>query len=258
VSRRPPARAPDLLEGAACLGRGLSFVASRPGTWALGLLPALIALLLLGALLAGFVVALPAIVAALTPFAAGWPPGERDALRLVAALALAVGAGWIALVSYSALAVGIGQPFYEAISRRVDAREGAVPEVEVPWWRAIGRGLRDGLLLVSLTAGAGVVLFLLGFVPLVGQTVVPVLGACTGAFFLAAELTTPAMERRGIAMAARLRLLWRRRLLTLGFGLATFLLFLVPLGAVLGMPGAIAGATMLTRRLTSPIDRPRP
>jgi CysZ protein len=68
-------------------------------------------------------------------------------------------------------------------------------------------------------------------------------------FFLAVELSAIALERQGLRLSDRLRLLWRRRLLALGFGLAVFLLFLVPLGAVLGMPGAVAGGTLLARRL---------
>jgi CysZ protein len=45
------------------------------------------------------------------------------------------------------------------------------------------------------------------------------------------------------------------RPLTLGFGVAVFLCFLIPLGAILLMPAAIAGATLLSRRaLGRPID----
>jgi CysZ protein len=218
----------------------------------LGLLPALIAVVVLLALLIAFFVSLSTAVAALTPFATGWDPTQRDGFRLLVGIVLAVGAGWLALISYAALAIGIGQPFYETISRRVDAREGGPPPVtiDVAWWRAMGRALRDGLLLVAVTATLGVVLFGLGFLPVVGQTVLPVLNACVAGFMLAVELTSVALERRGLALRDRVRLLWRRKLLTLGFGVATFLVFLIPLGAVLAMPGAVAGGTLLARRLT--------
>ena len=63
------------------------------------------------------------------------------------------------------------------------------------------------------------------------------------------ELTAIALERRGLGLAERLRLLWRRRLLAIGFGVAVFLLFLIPVGGLLGMPGAVAGDTQLARRL---------
>lgn len=249
VPDRPRAR--DLFDGVACVVRGQSIVAGTPALWPLGLVPALIALLLLVALVAGLVVALPIVVGALTPFANGWSPTDRNTLRLLVGVVLAIGAIWLAMISYTALALAIGQPFYEAISRRVEAREGGLPagEPRPRPWRAAGRAVRDGLLLTAVTAGLSVGLFVLGVVPLVGETVVPVVGACITGFFLAVELTAIALERRGLGLADRLALLWRRRLLALGFGVATFVLFLIPLGAVVGMPGAVAGGTLLARRL---------
>jgi uncharacterized protein involved in cysteine biosynthesis len=241
----------DLFDGAACLVRGEAIVIGTPALWPLGLLPALLALGLLVVLVVGLVVLLPALVGALTPFANGWSPADRETLRVLVGVVLAISAIWLAMISYTALALAVGQPFYEAISRRVEAREGGLPAGEPrprPWRSAI-RALRDGLLLVALTAGLSVGLFLLGLVPVAGETVVPVLGACITGFFLAVELSSIALERRGLGLADRLALLWRRRLLTLGFGVAAFVLFLVPLGAVVGMPGAVAGGTLLARRL---------
>ena len=256
--RRPTATTPapdrprlrDLFDGAACLGRGLGIFVTTPGFWVIGLLPALLALLVLIGLLVAFLLALPGAVAALTPFAAGWSPADRDAFRLLIGAVLVVSAVWLAMVSYTALAITIGQPFYETIARRVEARAGMLPvERRLPLWRAVGRAVRDGILLVTLTAGLSLTLLLLGFLPVVGQTAVPVLGACITGFFLSVELTSIALERRGLGLGERLRLLWRRRLLAIGFGVAVFLLFLVPLGALLGMPGAVAGGTLLARRL---------
>lgn len=216
----------------------------------MGFLPALLALLVLIAVLVGFLLALPAIVDALTPFAGTWTGAARETLRALVTLVLAVSAVWLAVVSYTALALAIGQPFYEAIARRVEAREGEMPALpHVHWWRSAGRAVRDGLLFVALTGGLSLVLVLLGFVPLLGETVVPVLGACMTAFYLSVELTSIALESRGLRLGERLRLLWRRRLLAIGFGLAALVIFLVPFGAVVGMPGAVAGGTLLARRL---------
>jgi CysZ protein len=241
----------DLVSGAGCLVRGLGIFVSTPGLWLLGLAPALLALALLGGLVIALLVALPALAAALTPFAAGWSPTDRDALRLLVEVVLAIGGAWLALISYTAIAVAVGQPFYERIARRVDELEGGVPgDAERPVWRAVLRAFRDGLLLIVLSAAIGIGLFLLGLLPLVGQTAVPVLGACVAGFFLAVELSSVALERRGLGLADRLRLLWSRRLLSLGFGVPAFLLFLIPLAAVVAMPGAIAGGTLLARRLT--------
>jgi CysZ protein len=121
--------------------------------------------------------------------------------------------------------------------------------VQIPWWRATGRAARDGLLMVALATGLGLGHFLLALVPLLGQTVVPLLGACVAAWLLTVELTSVAFERRGVGLANRLRLLWRHRALALGFGGTVLLVFLLPFGAIIVMPGAVAGGALLARRL---------
>ena len=45
------------------------------------------------------------------------------------------------------------------------------------------------------------------------------------------------------------RALRRNRWLALGFGVSVFVGFVIPLGAVLLMPAAVIGATLLTRYL---------
>ena len=47
-----------------------------------------------------------------------------------------------------------------------------------------------------------------------------------------------------------------RRARILGFGVATQLCFLVPLGAIITMPAAVAGATVLARSLLETADAP--
>jgi CysZ protein len=98
-----------------------------------------------------------------------------------------------------------------------------------------------------MTALLAVVFFALGFLPAVGQTAVPVLAACVAGYFLTFEMTSIAFERRGVHRRRRFALLRRNRLLSVGFGVAVFVVFLIPLGAVLAMPGAVAGGTLLAR-----------
>lgn len=90
--------------------------------------------------------------------------------------------------------------------------------------------------------------FLAGFLPAVGQTVVPVLGALVGGWFLAVELVGVPFTRRGLRLPDRRRALRAHRPAALGFGTAVFCCFLVPGGAVLVMPAAVAGGTLLARR----------
>jgi CysZ protein len=75
----------------------------------------------------------------------------------------------------------------------------------------------------------------------------PVLGILLSGRLLAMELSSRAFEARGIPSTDRRRLLRGHRAKLLGFGVATQLCFMVPLGAVLTMPAAVAGSTILAR-----------
>ena len=75
----------------------------------------------------------------------------------------------------------------------------------------------------------------------------PVLGILLSGRLLATELSSRAFEARGIPSTDRRMLLRGHRAKLLGFGVATQLCFMVPLGAVLTMPAAVAGSTILAR-----------
>lgn len=240
----------DFFTGVGFLLRGIGMYARSPRLMFLGLIPAVVS----GALLLGAFVALVYFVSDLadlvTWFANDWSSGQRQAVHLVAVVAI-VGA-WLLLsvLIFAALTLAIGQPFYEAISRNVETRLGGVPhEINVSFWRNLPRSIADNIRLLSLTVLLGIPLFVGGFIPVVGETVVPVLGAAVGGWMLALELSSVAFERRGLRFRDRRRMLGRRRSMALGFGIATFVCFLIPLGAVLVMPAAVAGATLLSRRL---------
>lgn len=170
-------------------------------------------------------------------------------MRVVAGLAFLGLGGLLAVVSFTAVTLVIGDPFYEKISERVEERLGGTPgAVEVPLWASLRRSVVDSLRLVGLSVLFGIPLFAAGFIPVVGQTVVPVIGAAVGGWLLAVELVGAPFGRRGMRLPDRRSVLKADRPTTLGFGVAVFLCFLIPLGAVLVMPAAVAGATLLTRR----------
>jgi CysZ protein len=190
------------------------------------------------------------VAAFATWFADDWNPDARRALRLVVGLAIAAVGIVMAVLTFTALTITIGDPFYEAISAKVDERFGSgSPLVEVPWHRTLVRNLIDSLRLIALSLGVSVVLFCLGLIPLFGQTVVPVTGALIGGWLLAVEISGVAFNRRGMRLRERRRLLRSNRALALGFGVPVFVVFLVPFIAILVMPGAVAGATLMTRRV---------
>jgi len=221
-----------------------------PGVRLLGILPVVLAALVVVAVLGLLVVYLDELAGALTPFADRWDESTRTLVRIGAGLALLLGSLAVLVVSFTVIAQIIGQPFYERISDRIEDQLGAPPAgAGTPWWRTFPRASLESALLLGLTLATTAPLFVLGLFPVLGQTVVPVLQAVVAGFFLAVELLAIPLERRGLHLAGRLRFVWRHRAQTLGFGITAFLLFLVPLMNVLAMPGAVVGATLLVRRL---------
>ncbi|PWU50301.1 hypothetical protein DLE60_30575 [Micromonospora globispora] len=237
------------LGGAGLLLRGIGLYVRSPGLMLLGVVPALISgALFLGAL-AALVYFVDDLAALVTPFADDWPSGLRGLVRVIAGLAFLGLGGLLGVLTFTAVTLAIGDPFYEKISERVEERYGGTPgAVEVPFWASVRRSIADSVRLVAISALVGVPLFAAGFIPVVGQTVVPVIGAAVGGWFLALELVGVPFYRRGMRLPDRRSLLKADRPTTLGFGVAVFLCFLIPLGAVLVMPAAVAGATLLARR----------
>lgn len=241
-----------LLAGARLLLDGQRWVLSRRRWLGFGLLPALITLVIYAAALVALALTVGDVAAWATPFADDWDDAWRSLLRTLIALVLFGGGLLLAVITYTAATLLVGDPFYEKLSGRVEETLGPPPAgpPDPPLWRQLWNSLRDSVHVLGRTLVFTVPLFAFGFVPVIGQTVVPVLGIAVTGFFLTAELTSFAMERRGIPVRDRLRLLHAHRGLVLGFGVPLVLLCLVPLAAVVLMPGAVAGATLLARTVT--------
>ncbi|KQZ85130.1 hypothetical protein ASD56_01825 [Microbacterium sp. Root166] len=216
---------------------------------ALGLIPAAIvgALFLAGLITLGAF--LPAITEAMTPFADGWPGVWATVIRVTVGTALMGAALVLVAVSFTALTLLIGEPFYERIWRAVEAELGTA-DIDAPYgfWRSVA----DTLALLARGLGVAALAALIGLVPVVGGILATVFAVLFTGHLLATELTSRALTARGIPPAARRALMKRHRARVLGFGVATQLCFMVPLGAVGTMPAAVAGATVLARSLLEP------
>lgn len=231
--------------------RGFGFWRRRPDAMALGLIPAAIAFVVLAGLLTALGVNLPRIVDWATPFADDWHAAWQTLLRVTLGVVSFGAAALLAAVSYTALTLVIGDPFYERIWRAVEHELGSPPAGDgTGFWRTVV----DALGLVALGVVAALVTALAGLVPFVGGVLGAVLGVVLTGRLLARELMGRAFDARAVEPAERRTLIARSRWRVLGFGVATQLCFLVPLGAVATMPAAVAGATMLARGLLDGVD----
>lgn len=237
-----------LATGARSFLDGLRWVARNPKWWFIGLIPALLTLVLY--IFAFVVLALQVgnLTELFTPFADGWTEWLRTTFRFLVGVAI-FGLGlFLAVKMYVSITLAIGEPFYEKLSEQVERDLGHLPEApNEPMWRSIGRSLVDSGIIMVYVLGLTIPLFVLGFVPVIGQTVAPVLGALVAGFFLAIELTGLAMERRGMRRRDRFAVMRANKGAALGYGVIAFLIFLIPLAAVVTMPAAVAGAVFLVR-----------
>jgi len=250
MARRESKRslAADFFSGVGLLFRGLRVWGTAPRLMLLGMIPALVVAAILVAGVIALGLNLETIAAAITPFAEAWDEPFRTGSRLVAAAALLTVSVLIVIYTFTTITLIVGQPFYEMIWGHVERRFGPLPENPLTFWQSFWRGIGAGLRMLVPTVLVGLMLFLLGFVPLVGQILVPLAGAVIGGWYLTVELTGLAFDGRGMSLRQRRVALRSHRAITLGFGAATYLVFLIPLGAVIMMPAAVAGATLLARR----------
>ncbi|MGW6689153.1 EI24 domain-containing protein [Streptomyces sp. NPDC054961] len=240
----------DLAGGFGYLLAGQRWVL-RHGRWlGFGLLPGLVSLVLYVGALIGLGYGADDLTAWATPFADGWSAPWLGLFRgFLTALLYALGL-FAAVITFTAVTLLVGQPFYESLSEQVDRSEGGeVPSSGLTLWQELWISARDSLKILGKVLLYGILLFGLGFVPVIGQTVVPAVGFCVSGYFLTQELTSVALMRRRVGLAEQLVLLRSRRMLALGFGVPLVLAFLVPLVAVFLMPGAVAGATLMARGL---------
>ncbi|MEV5513635.1 EI24 domain-containing protein [Streptomyces flaveolus] len=242
----------DLGAGFGHLLKGQRWVARHGKSYGFGLVPGLITLVLYVGVLVALALWGEDVVAWATPFADDWSSPWAGLFRGFLTAVLFALVLLLAVLTFTAVTLLVGQPFYESLSERVDrdvSPDGIAPESDLPLWRELWVSGRDSLRIVVRAAVWGVLLFAAGFVPVVGQTVVPVIGFFVTGFFLTEELAAVALQRRGVELRDRLALLRSRRMLVWGFGTPLGVAFLVPFVAVFLMPGAVAGATLLAREL---------
>ena len=235
----------DFILGVRFFGRGLGILLRSPRLLLLGALPAVLTTALLTGGLVALVIWIDDLATLVTPFADDWSSTWQTAVRIAAGIGVFGAALVIALITFSALTLAIGAPFYELIAEKVEDGLGLAPGEDLPFWRALGLGLRGGLALVLRSLLFTIPLVIAGFIPVVGQTVVPVLLALVTAWFFALELVAVAYYRRGMDLKEQRTALAKRRGLALGLGLPASLLCAVPLAAIIVMPVAFTGGVLV-------------
>ncbi|MFC7327828.1 EI24 domain-containing protein [Marinactinospora rubrisoli] len=241
----------EVLTGVGALLQGFGLILRRPKLFLLGAIPPLITSVLFVIALVLLIANAPELVAWMTPFADGWDEVWRTTLRVAFGIALVAGMVLVMVVGFTGFTLAFGFPLYDKIAEDVEEELGhAPPATDEPLARSMLRALRQSLALMLISAAVGILLFAAGFIPVAGQTVIPVIAALFGGWMLCIELVGSAFDRRGMhRLADRRAHMGRYRLRSLGFSVPAYLLLAIPFVAVIVFPAATAGGTILARQL---------
>jgi len=166
----------------------------------LGVLPAIVVFVVLLFLLVALVELAPAIATWLTPFPGTWGQDTRILLRAALIVALIVGGVALSAVLYTALTLAVGTPIYDRISRAVeDSHGGIAAEVRRPVLPQVVEAIANALRMIITAAGLGLVVAVIGLVPVVGTVAAAVVAAVGAGRIIAGELLPglPHPGRRG-------------------------------------------------------------
>jgi len=245
----------DFFRGVRMYWRGVSTWSSDPSLMALGLLPGLITAWLFVAAFIGMTLWLDPLSGWIAGLMVG-EGGAHDLVQVVAALAIIGATVVIVVYGFVSITTVVGQPFFERLSHRVDDRLGPVAKgPDWPWWRNASRGVGEGLRISLVTVPMSLALVLLGLVPIAGTVAAWALGALIGGWFVALEFAAIPFERRGLRLRDRRRILAKRRAQTVGFGAMAFVMSAFAPLAILMMPSAVAGGTLLARAALDEYDQ---
>ncbi|MDN5745014.1 MAG: EI24 domain-containing protein, partial [Nocardioidaceae bacterium] len=224
--------------GVAALARGLRLWRDRPRLMLLGIVPAVVVAILVGALLITWLFKADDVVSWATPFADDWNGSLRAAFRVVLTVLAVLGAAIAAVVTFTGLTLAVGDRFYEKIWKETErSLGGEVPTDGVGWLR----GALDGVGLVLFGVAMAIVVFAIGLLPLIGGVVGAALGLLLAGRLLAGELVSRPLQARGFDRAARRTLLRPHRRALLGCGVCVQACCVVPLAVIAVMTAAGAG-----------------
>ncbi|HUT23181.1 MAG TPA: EI24 domain-containing protein [Sumerlaeia bacterium] len=237
----------DFFRAASLPVRAAGFLLARPRLWLLVLIPLTLNVLVFAALMTwGFT--------GFSGLLRGWIEGREGWLWDVVKVMTSVFFWAIVLLVvyfiFTPVAVLIASPFNDKLAEHVERAHGfAMPEDGRPLLAAILAEAVYAIVCECKRTGLAIavlaLLLALNLVPVAGSALYVVAIFCWAAWSAAVEFTGYASDRRRIPLGRKWALLRSRLPATMGFGIVTVGLLLVPLLNVLVVPVSAVGGTML-------------
>jgi CysZ protein len=241
----------QLAIGMGDLRRGFAVLRAHPALWKWVAAPALVTLVLLGAAAFGIVHLVDPLVGWVAAHLPSWLAGVASKLLGVLVVTALI---FAALFLFTAIAGMIAGPFNEMLSERVEAAltgRQPPPFVFGEFVHGAALGIIHGLRRLIAALVALVIVFALGFVPVIGTIAALVAGAWFAGTAAAYDCYDAVLARRGMAYRAKLGYLSHHRGRTLGLGLAVTGLLFVPGVNLIALGLGAAGATVADEAIRS-------
>lgn len=234
----------DLGRGASDLGRAFAFLGQHRRLWGYVIAPALLSLVILVAIGIGVFHLIDPAVA----WVVGKLPGFLQSIvgSLLWLLVL-VALGFGALLVFVAVVGIVAGPFNEMLSEAVEAARTGQPPPRFSlgrFARDFARGLAHGLRRLATAILGALLLFALGFIPVVGSVAALALGFYFTARASAYDCYDAVLARQDLGYDAKVAYLSQRRGRTLGLGAAVAGCLFVPGLNLIALGVGATGATL--------------
>ena len=187
----------------------------------------------------------------------GWLPAflQGIASALVWLIAI-VGLGAGALLIFVAVVGIIAGPFNEMLSEAIESRLTGKPGPKFAvgaFLRSFAVGIVHGIRRVLVAVMSFLLLFLLGFIPVIGTIAALVLGFYFTSRSAACDCYDAVLARRELSYSDKLAYLAQHRSRTLGLGIGVTALLFVPVVNLVALGVGAAGATLAAQRTGSSV-----
>lgn len=239
----------ELGRGLGDLGRGFDFLKRNPTLWKWVIAPAVVTLVLLVGVILGVAAAADPLVSWLASYLPSWL--ERIGGWILTLIVVA-GIGIAAFLVFVSVAGMVAGPFNELLSEAVEARltgRAGAPFALGEFLRGAVLGIAHGLRRLVVALIGIVLLFALGFVPVIGTIAAAVIGLWLAGRATAYDCYDAVLSRRAMPYRAKLAYLDRHRGRSLGLGVGVAAMLLVPGLNLVALGVGAVGATLASHEL---------
>ena len=174
---------------------------------------------------------------------AGFISGFFHALILVVAFILLLVVCYFIIVTIGGI---ISAPFNENISLIIEeAITGKKTDYHPGFWKDTWYNVLAELKKLGFYFSFLLIIFLTGFIPLIGEIISVVLGSVFSFFFNALDFFDYPMTRRYFTLREKIKVTYSKPMYSMGFGSASFLIMFLPVVNVLFRPLCVVSGTAL-------------